>query len=223
MRFQSRRKKFRSVLNGEIVQERDGVALTKFENSYQINFYLLLAQFSAKKAQISVLDFGGGLGTTYRQFKFFTQQKISWTIVEQPQLVAEGQKNFESDELSFTCEIPESKFNVALFSAVLDVVENPYAILAEVIAKISPDLIIIDRSLYHGGCEDYYTIKSTAKHITNQHEYPVAWFSMSCFISRIESMGYNQVDRWDTADGKVVSGFTVGTYHGIVFKKEVKK
>ena len=29
----------RSVLNGEIVQERDGVALTKFENSYQINFY----------------------------------------------------------------------------------------------------------------------------------------------------------------------------------------
>ena len=207
------------VLDGHIVQERDGVELTAFENSYQINFYLLLEKALLKTDRISVLDFGGGLGTAYRQFKFFTQQQISWTIVEQHQLVAEGIKNFSSEELSFTCEIPEVNYNVVLFSAVLDFVEDPYAILVEISKKISPKLIIVDRSLFHSGPEDFYTIKATAKHITSGHKYPVAWFSEKKFVARVEALGYKKIDEWKTNDGQVVNRSSVGVYKGFTFRK----
>jgi len=209
----------RLVLSGHIVQERDGVKLAVFENSIQINFYLLLEQALLNTNRVSVLDFGGGLGTTYRQFKFFTKQKVFWTIVEQHQLVAEGIANFSSEELTFTCEIPKTNYDVVLFSAVLDFVEDPYAILVEVSSKISPNLIIVDRSLFHCGPEDFYTLKATAKHITNGNKYPVAWFSKERFVSRMEALGYNKVDEWKTPDGQVVNRASVGVYRGFAFRK----
>lgn len=105
---------------------------------------------SAKTDDINVIDFGGSLGSSYFQNKFFidsVNSTISWNVVEQDHFVDCGLVNFQSENLKFYHTIDEcfhvKKTNVLILSSVLQYLETPSNIL-NFISDFPFDYIIVD-------------------------------------------------------------------------------
>jgi len=74
------------VKRGEAVAERDSVLFSTVPYSFPV-IAALLGAASRSDGALSVLDFGGSLGTSYFYFRAFPAQvkRLEWSIVEQPQ------------------------------------------------------------------------------------------------------------------------------------------
>lgn len=124
------------VKNKEIAYERDGIAY----DSVQMNFPLLktlLYIASKNNNELTLIDFGGSLGTTYYQNIPYLKhlKKIRWCIIEQPEFVKAGKKHFENEHIKFYTNIQEcmAENNPQLFLIcnVLQYLEKPYELLNE--------------------------------------------------------------------------------------------
>ncbi|MCX7821522.1 MAG: methyltransferase, TIGR04325 family, partial [Brevinematales bacterium] len=151
------------VKNGEAVHERDSVLFDEIEYSWPLLAGLLLAAVS-NKGKLSVLDFGGSLGSTYFQNRRFLTRlpNLSWNIVEQKHFVEEGKKYFEDEKLHFYYDIEEclrkEKPNVLLLSSVLQYLEKPYDMLAHLLSCEFP-FVIVDRTPFNIKPEDRITVQ----------------------------------------------------------------
>jgi putative methyltransferase (TIGR04325 family) len=96
------------VERGEAAYERDGVVFDKVETYWPVLSALLWAA-ARDGGCLSVLDFGGSLGTTYRQNRSFLDHlaDVRWGVVEQPHYAASGRQHFTTDRLSFHETIDE--------------------------------------------------------------------------------------------------------------------
>ena len=207
------------VKNGLIVQERDGVALERFENSANLNFHILNFLQQNKKDRVRIVDFGGGLGTTFRQFVHFTKIRPSWAVIEQQALMDAGNEIFANEHLTFHAGPEGLKADILVLSAVIDVLKDPFELVHQLISVLSPGLIILDRTLFCERKDHFYTIKKTARHITGGKRYPVAFFSEEKMKTYFENLGYEISDTWKTTDGQVVNKLTVGNYLGFALEK----
>jgi len=124
------------VKNKEIAYERDGIAY----DSAQMNFPLLktlLYIASKNDNELTLIDFGGSLGTTYYQNIPYLKhlKKLRWCIIEQPEFVEAGKKHFENEHVKFYTTIQECmaehKPQLFLICNVLQYLEKPYALLDE--------------------------------------------------------------------------------------------
>lgn len=208
------------VKTGLIVQERDGVALEKFENLTNLNFHILNFLQQNNKGSVQIVDFGGGLGTTFRQFVNFTKIRPNWAVIEQQALVEAGKIFFVDENLTFHDNAEGLNSDILVLSAVIDYLINPFDMVTQLISILKPQLIIIDRSLFYNGNEDFYVVKKTATHITNGKKYPAAFFSKDKMKEYFENLGYKISDVWRTSDGQVVNKLTVGTYLGFALEKQ---
>ena len=146
------------VKSGEAVYERDSVTFNtaKYEWPLLANLMWVAARNEGK---LNVLDFGGALGSTYFQNKKYLDllPNLSWNIVEQRHYVSIGNEKIASDSLKFYESIDEciakNNINVAIFSGVLDVIENPYEILYSLFSY-NIEYVIIDRSAFLKDCFD---------------------------------------------------------------------
>ncbi len=144
------RKAAAAVRDGEALWERDSTCFYHEEYNWQLLACLMTAAARSGGA-LHVLDFGGALGSTYMQHrKIFSElSDCSWSVVEQPHVVACGRAEFATDALRFfeTIEqcFADRPVNVVLFSSVLQYLENPYELL-ETVVKLNPAAIIIDRT-----------------------------------------------------------------------------
>jgi putative methyltransferase (TIGR04325 family) len=140
----------RKVRDGEAVYERDSVVFDKIEYFFPTLAALLLIA-SRNNNRLSVLDFGGALGSTYYQNRHQLSHlsALSWHVVEQPHFVSTGRAEFENEHLRFFPTIAESwaaqRPDVVLFSSVLQYLEDPAALLAQV-AAAAPPYILVDRT-----------------------------------------------------------------------------
>lgn len=145
--FQKTRVAALKVKKGEAAFERDSVVFDHVEFCFPVLAGLLRAA-CARDGNLRVLDFGGGLGTTYRQFKAFEAplQSLSWSIVEQPKFVEAGRAEFANEELRFFSSIAETLGggapDVVLLSSVLQYVELPYHLIREVCSIGSRSVVI---------------------------------------------------------------------------------
>lgn len=94
------------VKNGEAVYKRDSVLLDKIHCSFPVLAGLLATVF-ANKGNLSVLDFGGSLASSYYQCRGFLSdlKSLRRSIVEQPKFLECGKELFESEELKFYYDI----------------------------------------------------------------------------------------------------------------------
>jgi putative methyltransferase (TIGR04325 family) len=144
------RASMRRVRDGQAVYERDSVVFDKIEYFFPTLAALLLIA-SRNGNRLSVLDFGGALGSTYYQNRQLLSHlsALSWHVVEQPHFVSAGRAEFENEQLRFYPTIAESwaaqRPDVVLFSSVLQYLENPAEMLAE-IAAAHPPYILVDRT-----------------------------------------------------------------------------
>ena len=79
------------VKNGEAVCERDSVLFDKIQYSWPLLSGLLWIA-SQKKNRLSLVDFGGSLGSTYYQNRKFLihMEMLQWSIIEQKRLLNVG-------------------------------------------------------------------------------------------------------------------------------------
>jgi putative methyltransferase (TIGR04325 family) len=151
----------RNVRDGIFAYERDTVVFNSTQYSWPLVAALLLA--ADQKNSISVLDYGGGLGTTYRQNRRFLASKsikISWKILEQEALVKIGREEFLNDELDFINELGELKEvpKLVIFGGSICYLPYPYDVMKEIF-NLGPEFIVLDRTPFVSGRDDLFAVQ----------------------------------------------------------------
>lgn len=172
----------REVHARRAVWERDAVILPQVEFSWPILAELLRLQ--AENGSLTVLDFGGGLGSSYLQFKEFSSKPASlkWLIIEQEHIAEAGQREFATTELQFVSAIPSAltcRSTVALLSSVLQYLPDADTVTGA-IKRLAPESIVIDRTPI--GPEGFYTVQRVPASIYAA-SYPLRVFSRIEFDS----------------------------------------
>ena len=168
------------VKHGEAGMDRDGVAFDRVEFSFPV-IAALLRGACARGGDLTVLDFGGGLGTSYRQFRAFGAklQRLRWRVVEQPRMVAAGRELFESAELRFFSSpaeaLREGKPDVVLLSSVLQYLRDPYSLLEELAAQAEA-ILVVDRTPCSESSRDVLSVQTVPSRIY-RGSYPCWIFS----------------------------------------------
>lgn len=196
----------RAARDGRAAWDRDG---TEF-NTPEVNRPLveaLRASVSAEDSRLNVIDFGGGLGGTWRQNRssFLDVAEVRWCIVEQRHFVDIGNKEFSDEVLSFEPTFADAcasnSATVVILSSVLQYVANPHEILAEVSGS-GINHVIIDRIPFWEGGRDRLTIQVTPNELGGG-SYPCWLFHRDGFIASLsktydcagEWPGFDDVDR----------------------------
>lgn len=176
------------VKHGQALYERDSVLFDHIEYDWPMLAGLMwvAAQYEGK---LSVLDFGGSLGSSFFQNRKFLSslKSVEWSVVEQAHFVEEGSKYLQDEQLKFftTCEqsIVERKPNVILLSSVLSYIEKPFELL-EYLSSLQVEFMIIDRLPVIERNRDQIKVQKVNPAIYPA-SYPAWFFSKSEFLIRI--------------------------------------
>ena len=158
-----------AVIANEVAYERDSITFLEPEYSWPVATALLWAA-SNKKTKLEVVDFGGGLGTSFFQNKPLLAfvDRLDWHIVEQSSFVQEGRKLFQNGLLSFYTNIEEClsavKPDIAILSSSIQYIQKPYEVL-EKIRGASVDIVVFDRTLFSNQADDVITIQHVSPEI----------------------------------------------------------
>jgi putative methyltransferase (TIGR04325 family) len=190
------------VKHGDAVFERDSVLFNRIEYSWPLlaGIMWIAAQ---NRGTLSVLDFGGSLGSTYFQNRAFLKDldRVEWNIVEQDNFVKEGRENFQSEELKFFFSIEElqevTACQVIILSAVLPYIEKPFELLNRIMGY-NIEYIILDRMPMIIGEEDRITLQRVTPEIYKA-SYP-AWFFSEIKFLKFLNQKYDLIEQFDCAD-----------------------
>lgn len=171
------------VQNGLAPYERDSKLFDHIHYDWPV-LAALLWMAAQNKGSLNVVDFGGSLGSTFRQNKkFFANLNVRWNVIEQPHFVEWGKTNLQSEHLAFyndveTC-LKENVPQVILLSSVLPYIKTPYDLMTNLLSyKI--DYTIIDRTPLINSKTDRLTIQKVHPGIY-EASYPAWFFSKKKF------------------------------------------
>lgn len=210
------------VKDGQAAYERDSVLFNEVEYSWPLLSGLLWAA-SRHNNELSVLDFGGSLGSTYYQNRFFLEHlsSLRWSIVEQEHYVEAGNKDIGDSRLIFYKDIDscieKERPCVAVFSSVLQYLERPFDIIKKV-AEYGMDHVIIDRTLFIERGHDRIVIQKVPGCIYDA-SYPVWLFNMDSFMKAFLHR-YDKIAEFDALSGRFyVDGVGVAD-KGIILRRK---
>jgi putative methyltransferase (TIGR04325 family) len=162
------------VESGAAAYERDSVTFDEVQISWPVLSALLWAG-AMNGGRLSVLDFGGSLGTMYRQNRAFLDrlEEVRWGVVEQRHFVACGREQFTTDTLRFFETIRECveaiQPTTILLGSVLQYLSDPYAALDE-LDESQAKVMIVDKTPFSTAATDQITIQHVPASI-----YPAAY------------------------------------------------
>ena len=206
---------------GQAVFERDSVLFNEEAYAWQMLACLLSVGASAG-GHLSVLDFGGSLGSSYFQHRKILQTlpNFNWTVVEQLHYMEFGSKNLEDGFLKFlpSIEIANdlSKPNVVLLGSVLSYLSNPFEILQKIFYS-GVNSIVIDRTAFLVADRDRITIQKVCPSIYDA-SYPARFFSISNFKQFMLAAGFELIAEWLSFDDYKLIGEETSS-RGFFFKK----
>ena len=208
------------VKSGQAAWEQDGVAHDRIPEDFPQLACLSQAAL-ANDGTLTVLDFGGGLGSAYYQTRHFMKRtkKLRWHIVEQEQIVSSGKRHFQTEELQFHESIEQcmsvSSPNTILLSSVLQYLEDPYTLL-ELIAKLPIEFLIIDRHP-QTLTRELITVQKIPRKLYPA-SYPAWLFDMKKMDSFL-SIHFEQVACWDGKDPQIRGRNIGANYIGQFWQK----
>ena len=180
----------RKVRDGHARYERDSVLFDHIEYSFPVVATLLRAALENEGA-LSVIDFGGALGSSYRECKPFLGDRVGplrWSIVEQAVFVAAGQREMQCNELRFFSSIHEAAqghtVDVLLFSGVLQYLPDPYSTIDEAI-QLGPRYVVLDRTIVSTRPVDAVHVQRVPQSIYAA-SYPVWALSKERILARLQ-------------------------------------
>jgi len=201
------------VKNGTAVYEKDSIIFDYIDYSWPVLASLLKTSISSA-GSLQVIDFGGSLGTTYRQNKTFLDElpSLSWNIVEQKHFVDCGKQLFEDDKLKFYYTIEEAmadkkNINCLLISGVYQYLEKPVEWCKAVLTK-NIQHIIFDRTSFIADTKERIMVQNVPEHIYKA-KIPCWFFIEEEFLqimkTKYELVAYldSHIDKpLETRDGK---------------------
>lgn len=213
------------VKNGEVVYERDAIEYDKIEVSFPLLSTLLWIA-SQNYGKLSLIDYGGSLGTSYRQNFPFLQNlnQLEWKIIEQKMFTDEGKAHFEDEHLKFYYNLQEclpafeNQPQLVIFSSSLPYFKEPYKVLQSVIDTNIPYLFI-DRTAFINEPEDRLTIQKVPP-VFYEASYPSWFFSRQKIYSFLLSE-YDEV--FDFKSNQLLRlGLQEIEYTGSLLKRKTK-
>ena len=209
------------VKSGAAAFERDSVLFDKPDYPFPI-IAAMLSQALRSDGRLSVLDFGGSLGSSYFQCRsFFGALKLlRWHIVEQPAHVACGRCDFESKELRFHETVAEflkaePEPNVLLLSSVLPYLKAPHTELEKLLSLNIPT-VIIDRTAFLHGDKDRLTVERVPAAIY-QASYPF-WFLSETKFQQAIAKQYRIVATFTPVDAPLITR-AEGYFKGFILER----
>jgi len=213
----------RKVKNGEAAYERDSVLFDEIEYAWPVTAVLMWIA-AQNGGQLSVLDFGGSLGSTYFQNRKFlnTLPDVKWSVVEQINFVEAGRKYITDERLKFYESVEEclkeAQPKVVLFSSVLQYLPEPMVPLMKLVC--SPvEIIVIDRTPFLNQ-QTKATIK--VQHVPSaiySASYPCWFFNFDDFTNQIVLSGFEIIEKFDSLDRLSKDA----TWQGIIFQRSNRK
>ena len=208
------------VVRGEAAYERDAMTFAELELPRPLLDILNRAADEAG-GRLSVLDFGGALGSTYYLCRSALAHlnPLEWSIVEQPAHVACGQREFSDAHLKFYATIEdclqERRPSVLLLSSVLPYLPEPWTFFRAV-SQRGFDWIVLDRMPLIEGPRDRLTVETVSPRIYPA-SYP-AWFFSRSRLEENLPPGYELVTRFDAVDRQLLDGVEL-IYQGLALRR----
>lgn len=188
----------RAVRDGRALWDRDTVLF--HEPAPNATLLRALRHVAAANGgRLNLIDFGGALGSTWRQNQPWLGDlaEIRWSIVEQDDLVAAGEREFASGPLRFYRSIAECRAaqhpTAILLSGVLAYLENPHALL-RAIAEEPFQHLIIDRTGFVRRGPDRLTVQHVPPSIY-EATYPAWLFNRRNLLAPFGA-GWRIVEEW---------------------------
>ncbi len=212
----------RQVLNGSAAFERDSVAFETLEHPFSLLAGLLRAA-ACSGGRLSVLDFGGSLGSSYFQCRGFLKavRSLHWSVVEQPDHVRCGKAELETFEFDFFEDVGDCIArhdpNVLLLGSVLQYLPSPPATIAELLSRRIGH-VIVDRTAFHEGSGDRLTVQIVPEWIYPA-SYPAWFFREADFVVRFTQAGYRLVADYPCGDRMLLEKGRA-YYKGFIFEAE---
>ncbi|MBL7848593.1 MAG: methyltransferase, TIGR04325 family [Cyclobacteriaceae bacterium] len=206
------------VKQGKAAYERDSVTFDRPEYPWPILSGILWAA-AKQSAGMTVMDFGGSLGSTYFTLRAFLQElTIRWHVVEQPRFVELGRVHFQDERLKFfltpeSC-VAEGAVDVILLSSVLPYLREPYATLGELVKLRAPFLIVDKMPFLVEGDKDRLTIQRVDPAIYPA-SYP-AWFFNEARFRDFMSKNFETVAEFPNEDRANLPS----VFKGFLFKRK---
>jgi putative methyltransferase (TIGR04325 family) len=215
-----------AVESGQAAMERDGVTFDHIEHPWPA-LAGLLRQAALDGGRLSVLDFGGALGSTYRQCRPLLRGlgHVRWAVVEQSHFVEAGRAQFQTDTLRFHDEpaaaIADIQPNVLLLSSVLPYLPNPWETLEELLDQCPWPCVIVDRTAIWD-LPDRLTVQSVPASIYGSPvRYPAWIFEARSLRQALAKVG--PVIEFDSRDGQThVQGHCVRYIGMMVYREAVQ-
>ena len=182
------------VVVGKAAFERDSVLFFKEQFNWHLLGPLLVAAGAHRDHVLTVIDFGGSLGSSYLQNKKILAacSTLSWKIVEQPHYVEVGREIFPSGPMQFHKTLseawPKEGKTFLLFASVLQYLPDPELFLRELILLYRPDYIFIERTTFCFEAQNRLTVQKVPPQIY-EASYP-CWFFTQNFFEDILSEDY---------------------------------
>jgi putative methyltransferase (TIGR04325 family) len=211
----------RKVRDGAAIYERDSVLFGRIEYSFPMLAALLLVS-GLNRGNLTVLDFGGALGSSYYQNRGLLKHvALRWHIVDQPQFVKAGKAEFENASLKFFPSIDEAWAagppDLVLLSSVLQYLEEPFEFLADIVAR-GPRFILVDRTPVLVEGQERIVVETGRPDIYT-NSYPCRLFAPGMIagaLGRDYCMPYD----FDTHVGTVITAEDArATYRGYFFQR----
>ncbi len=208
------------VKEGKAAYERDSVLFEKIDYPFPVIAGLLCAAV-VNNGELSVLDFGGSLGSSYYQCRGLLGEikKLKWSIVEQPKFCSCGKEFFENGELKFYDDMDEylrnDDPNVAIFSGVIQYIKSPYNLLETTIEK-KFRYIIFDRTPFYNKTNETIMVQHVPEQIYKA-SYPFTIFSLNKF-RKVFAQKYEEIAYFDSLEFPALKRFSA-KYSGFIFRR----
>jgi putative methyltransferase (TIGR04325 family) len=206
-----------AVRAGKAVWDRDGVLFHEPRVHEPLVAALRRAALGAGGG-LGVVDFGGGMGSTWWQHReALGAFRVSWRVVERAPFVETGRREFSEAGLSFHPTLADAQAagpaQVILLSSVLPSVADPHTLLREVAAWRAPH-VIVDRTPFIAGGRDRLAVQSAPPELGGG-SYPCWLFDRAGVVAAFHA-DYELMGEWpvpfDQADETV-------TYQGLHFQR----
>jgi putative methyltransferase (TIGR04325 family) len=190
------------VTAGQTAFERDSVTFDTIGYEFPLLAGLLRVA-TASRGRLSVLDFGGSLGSSYFQCRSFLSvvDVLEWSVVDQPAHVECGKLDFANDELKFYKTVSdcrrERQPNVLLLSSVLQYLPAPYAFLETILNEAIP-YVIVERTPFNCNGREQLTVQHVPAHIYKA-SYPAWFFSEQRFLDSFAAR-YDLISQYKTSE-----------------------
>jgi putative methyltransferase (TIGR04325 family) len=209
------------VKYGEAVYERDSVVFNKIHYAWPVTAALMWAA-AQRGGRLSVLDFGGSLGSSYFQNRQFFEglADVHWSVVEQSHFVEAGQQHIQDEHLRFYKTIHEcvklENPNIVLLSSVLQYLEKPEELLSTLL-EINFPIIIVDLTIINLDHKRKIYVQKVPSSIYSA-SYPVWSLPEKEIFALFKANNYSLMTDFETLDFSALANIS-SFFKGYLFVK----